>query len=252
MAIKSFPLSSIKKSYGKLFKLEKLSREKTAVGKGVFKMTAPTRAEWGAHHTIGGYTTLKARQLVLAKEMAADFNKTEVSKLLTNDKFIEKLLEVADLSNVELPAIVLGQIIKDINVGLDRKIDESRSFDTTIQFSKTMYETEQQDLVIKTLKSPSAKHAFKQAYMSRVEGKIWLPSVINRLLKDAGVKQARTISVELGKRNIENNVGFVERQKGLDYSVEALQRYIGEDGGTVAAINAVSYTHLTLPTKRIV
>jgi len=237
VAIKSFPLSSIKKSYGKLFKLEKLSREKTAVGKGVFKMTAPTRAEWGAHHTIGRYTTLKARQLVLAKEMAADFNKTEVSKLLTDGKFIEKLLEVADLSNVELPAIVLDQTIKDINVGLDRKIDESRSFDTTIQFSQTMYDSKQSEAVIKALKTPYAKHVYRTNYIERTNER-WLVKAISQVLKASDIKDARKIAEELGKPWMAKNTVAKEKQKGLDFAIDNLHTKITGGEVTVRALNA--------------
>ena len=241
IAIKSFPLSSIKKSYGKLFNIQALSREKTAQGNAIFKMTAPTRGEWGAYFTLGKYTTLKTRQLKLAKEMAADFNKTEVSKLLVDEKFVKKLLEVADLSGVELAGIQLEQLVKDIEVGLDRKINETRSFDKTIQFSKTMYEEGYSQDVLTALKNPSAKHVYKTNYIERKSHR-WVANSIYQILQNADIDfkagEARVIANQLGKVYLSKNTHIVSARVGVDIAIENLHKKVSDGEVTVKALNA--------------
>ena len=236
-AVKSFPLSSIKKSYGKLFKLKPLSREKTAQGNAIFEMTAPTRGEWGAYFTLGKYTTLKAKQLKLAKEIAAEYNKIEVSHLLTDGKFLKKLLEVAEMSSVKIADIQLEQLIKDINVGLDKKAIEGRGFDTTIQFSKTMYESEQSKAVIDALKTPYAKHVYRTNYIERTNER-WLVNAISQVLKASDIKDARKIAEQLGKPWMAKNTFAKEKQKGLDFAIDNLHTKITEGEVTVKALNA--------------
>ena len=236
-AVKSFPLSSIKKSYGKLFKLKQLDREKTAQGNAIFEMTAPTRGEWGAYFTLGKYTTLKAKQLKLAKEIAAEYNKIEVSHLLTDGKFLKKLFEVAEMSGVAIADIQLKQLIKDINVGLDKKAIEGRGFDTTIQFSKTMYDSKQSKAVVDALKTPYAKHVYRTNYIERTNER-WLVNAISQVLKASDIKDARKIAEQLGKPWMAKNTFAKEKQKGLDFAIDNLHTKISEGEVTVKVLNA--------------
>ncbi len=237
IAVKSFPLSSIKKSYGKLFKLKQLDREKTAQGNAIFEMTAPTRGEWGAYFTLGKYTTLKAKQLKLAKEIAAEYNKIEVSHLLTDGKFLKKLFEVAEMSGVAIADIQLKQLIKDINVGLDKKAIENRGFDTTIQFSKTMYESEQSKAVIDALSDPNAKHVYRTNYIERTNER-WLVKAISQVLKASDIKDARKIAEELGKAWMSKNFESITKDKGLDFAIDTLHEKITDGETTVKILNA--------------
>ena len=83
--VEAIPLSSAKRKYKTLFKVEKTGREKdkkvnketgkvTYPGTGIFNVTLPKKGAFGAYHTIQkpgmGQNTLIERQTSLAKEIA--------------------------------------------------------------------------------------------------------------------------------------------------------------------------------------
>ena len=145
ISIAALPLDVIKKSYGKLFNLTKTGREKTAVGRGTFQMTKPSKINWIKHHTVGGYTTLLARQKTYATSISNEFVKNEIIKLKSDPVFMNELADIANLSQSDINVAAIEASIDKLINALDRKKGEARGFDTTLQFSIT--ENQAQDIV---------------------------------------------------------------------------------------------------------
>jgi hypothetical protein len=145
ISIAALPLDVIKKSYGKLFNLTKTGREKTAVGKGTFQMTKPSKIDWIKHHTVGGYTTLLARQKTYATSISNEFVKNELIKLKSDPVFMNELADIANLSQSDVNVTAIEASIDKLINALDRKKGEAKGFDTTLQFSIT--ENQAQDII---------------------------------------------------------------------------------------------------------
>ena len=143
--IKALPISVIKKKYLKLFNSKKIAREKTGPGNAIFEIKPTSKGEFGAYFTIGGYTTLRARQRSLANEISAEIIKDQVTMLKQDIDFVRELAEVADLSGVQVTELVLQTELESLANQLDRKKTEATKFDR-IQFSKNLNSEQQLDI----------------------------------------------------------------------------------------------------------
>ena len=249
MFVKSMPLSTIKRRYSKLFKLKKLGREQTAVGKGIFQMTKPTKQEFNTFFTKGGYTTLIERQKGIAVAMAEEFAANETSRLSTDQNFLEKIASILEISDVALvPEAQLQQLIKDIAKAQDRKISEARGFDQTLQFSKTMFENNAVDNVTELISSEMGTAAFKSAYVaSKQPGHKgnWIQKALNNILvnlKYLDDKTKKAIAKELASKHkdLKRNIEFIADEKGIDEAIKSLSKFIVDPDGNVSVdyINA--------------
>ena len=250
MFVKSMPLSTIKRRYSKLFKLKKLGREQTAVGKGIFQMTKPTKQEFNTFFTKGGYTTLIERQKGIAVAMAEEFAANETSRLSTDQNFLEKIASILEISDVALvPEVQLQQLIKDIAKAQDRKVSEARGFDQTLQFSKTMFENNAVDNVKELMGSEMAKHVFKSSYVKWKNGEIkgnWVQQALNIILdnlKFLDTKTKKAIAKELASKHkeLKRNIEFIAEQKGIDEAAKTLSDFIIDPDGNVSVgfVNAM-------------
>ena len=249
MFVKSMPLSTIKRRYSKLFKLKKLGREQTAVGKGIFQMTKPTKQEFNTFFTKGGYTTLIERQKGIAVAMAEEFAANETSRLSTDQNFLEKIASILEISDVALvPEAQLQQLIKDIAKAQDRKVSEARGFDQTLQFSKTMFETNQTDKVTSVLNFGVTKQVIKNTYLEWKQtgnpksGK-WLERALRRILPSNGnIDQAEQIAKELAgkQKGFQRNITALADAKGIDLVVEDIVKFVidPDANNSVEIINA--------------
>ena len=143
--IKALPVSVIKKKYLKLFNSKKIAREKTGPGNAIFEIKPTSKGEFGAYFTIGGYTTLRARQRSLANEISAEIIKDQATILKQDIDFVKELAEVADLSGVEITELVLQTELESLADQFDRKKTEATKFDR-IQFSKNLNSEQQLDI----------------------------------------------------------------------------------------------------------
>lgn len=147
--IKSIPVDVIKKSYGDLFGIKELLREKdkkvnqetgkiTYPGKGIFEINRPKKSELLDYftkpkdNTKGAKNTLIARQKQLYSLIGKEIVKDKVSEELANREVVEKL---AKKLNVAPQGIVIEGIINKIDGVLDIEKLEQNSFDK-FQFSK--------------------------------------------------------------------------------------------------------------------
>ena len=249
MFVKSMPLSTIKRRYSKLFKLKKLGREKTAVGKGIFQMTKPTKQEFNTFFTKGGYTTLIERQKGIAVAMAEEFAANETSRLSIDQNFLEKIASILEISDVALvPEAQLQQLIKDIAKAQDRKVSEARGFDQTLQFSKTMFETNQTDKVTSVLNFGVTKQIIKNTYLEwKQTGKPksgkWLEEALRRILPYNGnIEQAEQIAKELAgkQKGFQRNITALADARGIDLVVEDIVKFVidPDANNSVEIINA--------------
>ena len=132
--VNSLDVNTIKKQYGKLFKIKKKAREKdkkidpvtgkaTYPGKGIYDITMPKKAEFIKYFTEGGYTTLLAKQKTLAKLIADSFVKKASQKYITNN-------------TKDLDTAIKSELERWIDFREKQK-DENKSFDN-IKFSKSL------------------------------------------------------------------------------------------------------------------
>ena len=105
--VKALPVSVIKKKYFSLFEKKNIGREKTAQGNAIFEIKPTSKGKFGAYFTIGGYTTLLARQKSLANEISAELIKDQATILKQDTDFMSELAEVADMSGVQVTELVL-------------------------------------------------------------------------------------------------------------------------------------------------
>ena len=135
--IAGLDLNTIKKNYGKLFKIKKSRREKdkkvdpvtgkvTYPGKGIFEVVIPKKAEWTKYFTEGGYTTLLERRRALAKILAK--SKTDDAV----DTYIER-----NSNNIDA---VTDAKLRLMSNTAQRQKNEQKSFDTITYFSKVQKE----------------------------------------------------------------------------------------------------------------
>ena len=135
---KALPIKTIKKSYSKLFKIEKLGREITAEGNPIYNIEKIDKKTWLQYFLDGKKSTILERQKQLAREIITPSVKTALAEYATPEN-IAALKEVKELA----PETALD-VIADVSIAaklseLESKIDrykgEKGSFDV-IQFSK--------------------------------------------------------------------------------------------------------------------
>ncbi len=136
--VEAIPLSSAKRKYKTLFKVEKTGREKdkkvnketgkvTYPGTGIFNVTLPKKGAFGSYHTIQrpdmGQNTLIERQTSLAKEIATGLTAEAV------DTYIEENVTTLTKDMKVNEAIALENLFDQIKTSIDPNSNEQRKFD---------------------------------------------------------------------------------------------------------------------------
>jgi hypothetical protein len=136
--VEAIPLSSAKRKYKTLFKVEKTGREKdkkvnketgkvTYPGTGIFNVTLPKKGAFGSYHTIQrpdmGQNTLIERQTSLAKEIATGLTAEAV------DTYIEENVITLTKDMKVNEAIALENLFDQIKTSIDPNSNEQRKFD---------------------------------------------------------------------------------------------------------------------------
>ena len=136
--VEAIPLSSAKRKYKSLFKIEKIGREKdkkvnpktgkvTYPGTGIFNVTVPKKGAFGSYHTVQkpgmGINTLIERQTSLAKEVARGLAAGIVDTYIEENKTtLTKDMKVNE-------AIALENLFDQIKTSIDPNSNEQRKFD---------------------------------------------------------------------------------------------------------------------------
>ena len=135
---KALPVKTIKKSYGKLFKVEKVGRELTPEGNPVFKIAPIDKKTFLQYFLDGKKTTILERQKQLAREVITPVVKTVVAEYATPEN-LAALKEINELAPAEaldvIGKISLDAQLNELESKLDRYEGEQTGFDI-IQFSK--------------------------------------------------------------------------------------------------------------------
>ena len=148
--VEAIPLSSAKRKYKTLFKIEKTGREKdkkvnketgkvTYPGTGIFNVTLPKKGAFGSYHTIQrpdmGQNTLIERQTSLAKEIATGLTSEAL------DTYIEENVTTLTKDMKVNEAIALENLFDQIKTSIDPNSNEQRKFDVvkaTIPLTTTL------------------------------------------------------------------------------------------------------------------
>ena len=136
---KALPVKTIKKSYGKLFKVEKVGRELTPEGNPVFRIAPINKKTFLQYFLDGKKTTILERQKQLAREVITPVVKEVVANYATEEN-ISNLVEIQELAPDDAIDIASKIVIKAQLNELESKVDrykgEQEGFDI-IQFSLT-------------------------------------------------------------------------------------------------------------------
>jgi hypothetical protein len=135
---KALPIKSIKKSYGKLFPIERVGRELTAEGNPVFRIKAIDKKTFLTYFVKGKKSAVLERQKQLFREILAPLAKQVVADFATPENItsLEDIKSLAPETALDVTQeIVVKAQLENLESKLDRYKGEQAGFDI-IQFSK--------------------------------------------------------------------------------------------------------------------
>ena len=135
---KALPIKSIKKSYGKLFPIERVGRELTAEGNPVFRIKAIDKKTFLTYFVKGKKSAVLERQKQLFREILTPLAKQVVADFATPENItsLEDIKSLAPETAVDVTEnIIVKAQLENLESKLDRYKGEQAGFDI-IQFSK--------------------------------------------------------------------------------------------------------------------
>tara|TARA_R110002153_G_scaffold490_1_gene2420 strand:- start:1127 stop:8572 length:7446 start_codon:yes stop_codon:yes gene_type:complete len=135
---KALPIKSIKKSYGKLFPMERVGREVTAEGNPVFKIGKIDKRAFLTYFVKGKKSAVLERQKQLFREILEPIAKQVVADYATPENIaaLEGIKDLAPAASMDIvESIVIDAQLKNLESQLDRYKGEQKTFDI-IQFSQ--------------------------------------------------------------------------------------------------------------------
>jgi hypothetical protein len=138
--MKALPVKTIKKSYSKLFTLEKIGRELTAEGNPIFRVAPIDKKTFLQYFLDGKKTTILERQKQLAREIITPVAKETLANYATPENLsnLKEMQQLAPDTSLDLQAgIIINAQLEDLQSKLDRYKGEEKGFDV-IQFSKNI------------------------------------------------------------------------------------------------------------------
>ena len=142
---KALPIKSIKKSYGKLFDIEKVGREETAEGNPIFRIKKIDKTKFFKYFVDGKKSTILERQKQLFREILTPIAKQAVAEYTTAEN-LEKLKSIQSLAPATSADVVnkisLDAALNNLESQIDRYKGEDTGFDI-IQFSLNKQERSQ-------------------------------------------------------------------------------------------------------------
>ena len=135
---KALPIKSIKKSYGKLFEIEKVGRELTPEGNPIFRIKKIDKPKFFKYFVDGKKSTVLERQKQLFREILTPVAKQVVADYATPENIatLKEIQSLAPEKSVDIVEdIVIDAQLNLLEAKLDRYKGEQAGFDI-IQFSK--------------------------------------------------------------------------------------------------------------------
>ena len=145
---KALPIKSIKKSYGKLFEIERIGREVTAEGNPVFRIKKINKTKFFKYFVEGKKSTVLERQKQLFREILTPIAKQAVADYATPENLanLNEIKNLAPDASLDVQAdIILEAQLENLESQLDRYKGEKTGFDI-IQFSKTITKDQKQNI----------------------------------------------------------------------------------------------------------
>ena len=136
--MKALPIKSIKKSYDKLFNIERIGRELSAEGNPTYKIAPITQKTFLQYFLDGKKSTILERQKQLAREILRPVVKNLIAEYATTENLskLEEIKKLAPEDSVDaINSIKLEAEFGRIESEIDRYESEKSGFDV-IQFSK--------------------------------------------------------------------------------------------------------------------
>jgi len=242
--VKALPVSVIKKKYFSLFEKKNIGREKTAQGNAIFEIKPTSKGKFGAYFTIGGYTTLLARQKSLANEISAELIKDQATILKQDTDFMSELAEVADMSGVQVTELVLQTELESLANQFDRKKTEATKFDK-MQFSKTLNNDQKSELnkkskkIIKLGKEYSTAASLAKQLIDLLDPNVftvkeikqWSNEVlfsVNTIISDKNTlsdkKLGALVSEKISNNNVATNLIKLFNLKSYDIFIDGVKK----------------------------
>ena len=139
---KALPIKSIKKSYGKLFPIERVGRELTAEGNPVFRIKPIDKKTFLTYFVKGKKSAVLERQKQLFREILEPLTKQIVADYATPEN-LAQLNSIKDLAPAQsldvVNSIAIEAQLNKLESQIDRYKGEQAGFDI-IQFSKNAIE----------------------------------------------------------------------------------------------------------------
>ena len=142
---KALPIKTIKKSYAKLFKIEKVGRELTPEGNPIYKIAPTDKKTFLQYFLDGKKNTILERQKQLAREIITPVAKEIVANYSTEENIsnLKEIQELAPQDAIDVAnKIVIEAQLNDLESKIDRYKGEQEGFDI-IQFSITRKDLKQ-------------------------------------------------------------------------------------------------------------
>ena len=135
---KALPIKSIKKSYGKLFEIERIGREVTAEGNPIFRIKKIDKTKFFKYFVDGKKSTILERQKQLFREILTPVAKQVVADYATPENIatLKEIQSLAPEKSIDIVEdVVIDAQLNLLEAKLDRYKGEQAGFDI-IQFSK--------------------------------------------------------------------------------------------------------------------
>ena len=147
---KALPIKSIKKSYGKLFDIERIGREETAEGNPIFRIKKIDKTKFFKYFVDGKKSTILERQKQLFREILTPVAKQIVADYTTPENLanLKAIQELAPDTSLDVQKeIILEAQLNELESQLDRYKGEKTGFDI-IQFSKNVSQEQKDNIKV--------------------------------------------------------------------------------------------------------
>ncbi len=148
---KALSIKSIKKSYSRLFSIEKIGREETAEGNPIFRIKKIDKTKFFKYFVDGKKSTILERQKQLFREILTPVAKQAIADYATpqNISTLKSIQELAPAESADVVnKVALQAQLENLESQIDRYKGEEKSFDI-IQFSQTKFTPSEQKLIKK-------------------------------------------------------------------------------------------------------
>ena len=248
---KALPIKSIKKSYSKLFPVERVGREITAEGNPIFRISKIQKKEFLTYFVKGNKSTVLERQKQLFREILEPLAKQVVADYATPENLAElkSIQELApDVSQDVQAGIIIEAQLNELQSQLDRYKGEKSTFDI-IQFSSSVSATQKAniDTALRPLLANVKNNEFKSSVIQDIlDG---LEDVKNfrdlaKLVWGAGteilsVRSTREYRAEV-LNLLANRLNYVDTVKFLISAINSSQRIYAYQQKTIGYNYALS------------